>query len=298
MSQNEAVAHDSTALKTVSFIILNYNSAADTIELANELIAMNLTNVNILVVDNQSTDDSLHQLRSKLTSGAEVIETGFNGGYAYGNNVGIKRAAELNSDFVMIMNSDVRVEQSTFDRLRAYMSAHPKCAIASPALKIPDRPNDYGRKVYLGRVHFSTLVKPDAIDKPINVDSIIGACFMVQMGAIKQVGMIPEPYFLNFEETEWCLKFKRADFQVQCIPYLFALHKPHGSIGKVSGIQSYFMKRNLVLFNKRMDTRGQYVWFLIKLLPFSVLMSLKHRSIMPLVAQVDGMTGHNRYSHN
>lgn len=297
MSHNEAVVQDSTAPKTVSFVILNYNSAADTIELANELIAMGLMNVNILVVDNQSTDDSLEQLRLNLASGAEVIETGFNGGYAYGNNIGIKRAAELNSDFVMIMNGDVRIEKTTIDQLRAYMTTHSECAIASPALKVPNRANDYGRKVYLGRVHFSKLVQPDSTDEPINVDSIIGACLMVQTNAIKQVGMIPEPYFLNFEETEWCLKFKQAEFQVQCLPYLVAMHKPHGSIGKVSGIQSYFMKRNLVLFNKRMDSRVQYIWFLIKLLPFSVLMSLKHHSIIPLVAQLDGMTERNRFSH-
>lgn len=295
MKKNDQNLQDRTATKTVSFIILNYNSATDTIELANSLSSMNLTKANIIVVDNQSTDDSADQLRRNLSEGVELLETGYNGGYAFGNNAGIKRAAELQSDFVMIMNSDVRIEKETFESLREYMSMHSECAIASPALKIPNRPIDYGRTIYLGRVHFSKLIEPNNLEKPIDVDSIIGACFMVRMRAIDQVGMIPEPYFLNFEETEWCLKFKQAGFQVQCLPYLFAVHKTHGSIGKISGIQSYFMKRNLVIFNKRMATPKQVVWLLMKLIPLSVLMSIKHRSVAPVIAYFDGITGRNRF---
>ena len=277
-------------------VILNYNSGSATVSLVDRLLNDIIGSVELIVVDNASTDNSMDLLsRFKNHSQVKVIQSGKNGGYAFGNNIGIRQAKKDNCLYVMIMNSDISISSSVLKGLLTYMDSSPDVAIASPVLVTPHSEDTYGRKNCLGKIHSWHNVKPTNLNEPVRVDSIVGACFLVRMSAIDQVGLLPEEYFLNFEETEWCIRFNRAGYKVVCLPYLRVDHINHGSTGQINGLQYYFMKRNLVLFNRRLASKRQLGWLLIKLIPFGLLQALKRRTFLPLVAYYDGLTGKNRF---
>lgn len=281
----------------ISIIILNYNSAESTITLLDQLQMNVEREINYIVVDNDSSDDSQNLLSDYAASHKLVfIETGYNGGYAYGNNIGIANAEKNGSDFVLIMNSDITVQSDIVTPLVDFMVSHEACGIVSPVLETSEGHISYGRRTHLGKIHAFSEVVPEGKQDYVSVDAIVGACYMVRMSAISLVGKLPESYYLNFEETEWCLRFKRQGYDVVSLPAQKVFHQNHGSIGKISGLQTYFLRRNLVLFNRRMGNLGEKLMFFLKIIPFGFVQSLKRHSLEPLKAYWDGVTEHNRYA--
>lgn len=278
----------------IGIVVLNYNSAPDTLALIARLRQFNRADLELIVVDNRSTDDSAQLLETQLPSAVHLIKSAINGGYAAGNNQGIKLAMQLGCELAMIINSDIEPTEDFITPLKAFMVATPMAAIASPVLVGDNNFHDYGRSVFLGRLKSAKLVKPNQLEHPIQVDAVTGACYMIKVAAIREVGLIPEPYFLNYEETEWCLRFRQAGYTINSLPSISVFHREHGSIGKVSGLQLYYMKRNVVLFNRRMGTRRQQFALLLQLVPLSLVQSLKHRSLVPIQGYYDGWRGIDR----
>lgn len=179
----------------IAVVVLNYNSAEATIKLLS-MLGESTDNRTIIVVDNDSTDTSYAQIQAyQVDRNFELIETHQNGGFAFGNNFGIRRARELKCDYVMLMNSDVQVSIQVINKVAAFMQQTPSCAICSPSIETAEGATTYGRKIYLGKIHSFSEIKPENLTQPIDVDSVVGACFMIRMSAIDKVGLIPEPYF-------------------------------------------------------------------------------------------------------
>lgn len=281
----------------VTAVILNYNSASNVKRLVQNLNSLQLSFLDIVVIDNESTDDSFSLLQDfQRNARFELIASGKNGGYAFGNNIGIHYAQGRASKYVLVMNGDIIFNHDFVTPLVHYLDQDMNAAICSPVLETTTGDKNYGKQINLGSLHYQQKLYPEDMNAPFKVQAIVGACFMVRMQAIKQVGDIPEPYFLNFEETEWCLQFGKAGYSIVCLPFVSVLHEVHGSINSVSGIQEYFVKRNLVLFNRRMCGTGRFLWFFMKLMMQSVYHGIKTRSLPIMRPYFDGLTGHNRFA--
>ncbi|MFQ7303189.1 MAG: glycosyltransferase family 2 protein, partial [Beduini sp.] len=92
----------------IGIILLNYNAYEDTKECIESLKAMTYPNYEIFVVDNDSQDDSADRL--KQIKDIHFIESGRNGGFGYGNNIGIKAAIKLGCQKILLLNNDTTVE--------------------------------------------------------------------------------------------------------------------------------------------------------------------------------------------
>lgn len=263
--------------KSVAIIVLNYNNAKDTLECLNSINKLININFHTIVVDNHSTDNSVKALLNEFPS-LNLIQSSINGGYAYGNNLAIKKAQEEKYDYVCILNNDVIVEPDFLNQLVAYGDEHPEAGVIGP--RICEYEDDQliesaGSTVNmnLGKVTrlFHKEKEETVKGKIIPCDYIGGACMLVRMEAINIVGDIPEDYFLFYEENEWCLKIKQAGFDVVCVADAKVIHKGSASINKVSGLSEYFMYRNLVIFIRRNGTALNKMIFY----PYIVLFSLK-----------------------
>jgi GT2 family glycosyltransferase len=98
----------------------------------------------------------------------------------------------------------------------------------------------------------------------LEVDYVAGACLLIRSELIKKIGLIPEEYFLFFEETEWCLKARRAGQKVVCVCDSLIYHKGSKSTEKVGGLQEYYMTRNQIIFEKRNAGRSQWAVFCLQ----------------------------------
>ena len=88
-------------------------------------------------------------------------------------------------------------------------------------------------------------------EKVIDVDYLGGACFVCKREVIEKIGLIPENYFLFYEETEFCLNAKRKGYSLKCITESKVYHKGAATISKYSGLSYYFLNRNRIVFMRR-----------------------------------------------
>lgn len=116
----------------VVFIILNYCSWKDTERLTREIISEEIPSSKILIVDNCSPNDSYEQLQGLVSDSVELIRTDKNGGFAKGNNFGLRYAAKYNPKYVCIINNDIHFTGETIKSLISYYDVIPDIGIISP----------------------------------------------------------------------------------------------------------------------------------------------------------------------
>ena len=257
-------------LDKVAVIILNYNNYQDTIECIQGLQAIyNEREIEIIVVDNNSQNDSVKQLEKKLKD-ITIIASTVNKGYAHGNNIGLKNALAQGYDYLCILNNDTVIEEDFLSPCIEYLEGNSKVGFISPALveyKQKDLVQSTGGDIFInkGIVTLKNYHKfLSSLPRVIESDYIGGACMVFRSSLIDQVGLIPEIYFLFFEETEWCYRAKKKGFNNVCLTNIFIQHKGSVSIQSISGLQAYLMERNRVVFVKRnIDSHLKFTRFLI-----------------------------------
>ena len=142
----------------VGIVVLNYRNWADTVACLRSLAAATYPRTFVVVVDNDSRNDSLAQIRADLAArgvaSAAVAESDLaragagaapvlfvqaaaNRGYAAGNNLGIRAALARGCDYVLILNNDTEVEPGFLDPLVEYAQAHPRLGATGPKVVDP-----------------------------------------------------------------------------------------------------------------------------------------------------------------
>ncbi len=253
----------------VYIVVLNYNGYKDTVECIESLKTITYKNCKVIVVDNNSTDGSYDKLKSGYPE-LDIIKSAENLGYAGGNNLGIKKALENKADYVCIINNDVVVEPSFLETVISKMENDNNIGIAgSKVCEYYDRVKiqSTGSRIDLLRgnvyqINPGTL--KDSVEEDMDVDYISGSCLVARKDIFEKIGLLPEVYFLFFEETEWCLRAWRAGYKVRCICDSVIYHKGSSTIDKISGIKEYYMLRNNIIFEKRNAAVAQLLIFLTR----------------------------------
>jgi GT2 family glycosyltransferase len=214
----------------------------------------------IIISDNGSTDGSDRLVREQWPD-STLIENGKNLGFAAAVNRGI---AVARGTYVVLMNSDAELIPDALETIGRFMDDHPDVAIAGGRLIDPDGTSqnsaaafpsiatEFGLKPLLkillpGRFPGRVSARLD----PLDVDSIIGALMVVRMDAIGRVGPLDEDYFFFLEETDWCLRMKRAGMRVVVVPKAQIIHH-QGKTAKRYPVRAkveYY--RSLITFMKK-----------------------------------------------
>ena len=222
------------------------------------------------MVDNDSTDDSVAVVK-KGFKWVTLMESGHNGGFAFGNNVAIKKDR---SRYVMLLNSDTEFlkETSNLDTLIEYMDQHKDVAMIGPRLELSDGEIDPASHrgeptIWASITYFAKLEKlfPNSkifaqyhqsyknIREIHEVDAISGAAMIVRQSAIKKVGMLDERFFMYAEDLDWCKRFRDAGYKVIYHPKVTVIHHKYKS-----GIKSSNKKTASVTQRFFYDTMLQY----------------------------------------
>lgn len=237
-------------------VILNYNNATDTVACVDSLKGMEDLNLKIILVDNKSNEECVEELEKKIGKYVTFIRNEKNIGYAAGNNVGIKYAIENGADYIVVLNNDVVVNPHSFDSCIRLLEHNSDIAIVGPAII------DYSNNKLQSTgafIDFAKITTPlinngkeyFPSDSQVDCDYVGGACMIFKSDLVAKIGYIPELYFLFWEEVEWCYRAKQQGYRVVCDMNSYVKHKGSATIKKVSGISTYYMERNRVLFVKR-----------------------------------------------
>ena len=233
----------------------------------------------VVVVDNASTDDSAAMVQQEFPQ-AQLIVSPTNGGYSYGNNLGLRalgfkdkgRAPDA-PRYGLLLNPDTEVPPDGLHDMIAFMDAQPKVGAAGPKLVLPDGSLDRAcRRSFptplISLYHFSGLAKlfPNSprfarynmtylpIDQEAEVDSVVGAYMQVRREAIEAVGLLDEVFFMYGEDLDWAYRIKNAGWSVVYHPQVVVKHVKRAASRQSQRAQLEFWRAMLIFYRKHYRT--------------------------------------------
>jgi GT2 family glycosyltransferase len=243
-------------LKTAC-IVLNYKGWESALRLANSLHEMDFTDKEVFVVENGSPDKSREMLQDALGE-SRIVYTQQNLGYAGGMNLGLKHALQhTDAEFFWILTKDLTVEKNCLTILHDLWPRleNPGFLGSLTDLNATDKVYFYQAHIEAdGRTRHGTKGRsigeiPELKDEYGPTDYVNGACVFTSRKVLETVGLIPEDYFLYFEDCEWGLRASRAGFK-NYVSYRSRVHH-HREVGAFNPVAEYYCRRNAYLFKKR-----------------------------------------------
>ena len=239
---------------TVFILILNWNGWQDTVECIESCQKLNYSDFRIVVVDNGSNDDSVAELRKHFPQ-LTLIETGKNLGFAGGNNVGIQYALDHGAEYVWLLNNDTIIDPEALAELLKVAESESSIGMVGSKILQYSEPDiiDFAE----GRINFRTGVARHIgrgekdigqYDQSSETDYITGCSLFVKQEVFEKVGLMPEEYFLYYEETDWCLQARGQGYRICVSPHSKVFHKVHSSTQKTLGAFLYYITRNRLFF--------------------------------------------------
>jgi len=237
----------------LSIITVNYNGLNDTCALI-ESIPFN-EDMEVIVVDNASKEDEA-SIISNRNPQVKTIRSDKNLGFAGGNNLGIKTAK---GKYLFLINNDTIFKEFNVHALINRLESSPNIGIVCPKIRFAwdNNPIQFAGYTPLSKI----TVRNKAIgyseeDKgqyntahPTSYAH--GAAMMIKREAIDKVGLMPECFFLYYEEIDWSMMFTRDSYEVWYEPACTIYHKESQSTGKNSPLRTYYITRNRLLLVKR-----------------------------------------------
>lgn len=241
----------------VSVIVLNWNNAPDTLECLSSVYASESVSLNVYVVDNGSTDNSLETIRNAYPQ-AIYVENQTNLGFAGGNNRAITAALEGDAEFLFLLNNDAVLKKDSLLLLKKAAQAQPQAAVLGPKIYYYDAPATIwhgGGDWDPSRASFYHLDwncnEEDSSKSDVKrTGYICGCAFFIRANAVRRVGLMDERFFLIWEEIDWCWRFRKTGFECLYVPQAKCWHKISQSFigGKRGPMWLYFYWRNRLLW--------------------------------------------------
>ena len=237
----------------LSIITINYNGLKDTCELIDSIPFNN--EMEVIVVDNASKQDEASTISERFPQ-VNVIRSTKNLGFAGGNNLGIK---EAKGKYILLINNDTYFKDFNIEALIQRLELSDKVGIVCPKLRFAWGNNPIQ---FAGYTPLSVItVRNQAIgfgeddhgqyNTAHPTPYAHGAAMLIKRDAIKKVGLMPECFFLYYEELDWSMMFTRAGYEIWYEPACTVFHKESQTTGQNSPLRTYYITRNRLLLVKR-----------------------------------------------
>ena len=242
--------------KILSIITINYNGIKDTCELIDTL-PLEDEAIEVIVVDNASKEDEATQIEQRYPQ-VKVIRSKENLGFAGGNNLGIQAA---HGKYLFFINNDTLLshQPSAISHLINRLESSPKIGAVCPKIKFSwgNNPIQFAGYTPLSKITLRnrSIGCGEQDNGQYNTAHPTpyahGAAMMVKREVIDKAGMMPECYFLYYEELDWSMMIRRAGYDIWYEPACTIYHKESQTTGQNSPLRTYYITRNRLLFAKR-----------------------------------------------
>lgn len=238
----------------VSIVVLNWNGKKYIDDFFNFISKQSYgtNNIEVLFVDNDSTDDSVDYFLSKKIKYARYVQTGKNYGYSGGNNFGFREAV---GDYVLVCNNDVNLAEDCLKKLVS-CAEETSADIVVPKLIFAGttKINNAG-SVLLADSDWPNkergVGKPESskkYNKRTEVTSFCGACPLFRRSFLEDVGLFDKHFFLYWEDTDLAWRGQKQGKKYVYEPTAVAHHNTSSTTGgETSPIFQYYVSRNRIL---------------------------------------------------
>ena len=250
--------HNHKQLK-VSIILLNWNNPYDTVECIESIKQISYPNYQIIVVDNNSTDDSIKELEN--IGNIQLIRNDSNLGFAGGNNVGIEYALKRSSDLILLLNNDTVVDRDFLSVLVGRAVGKKNVGIIGSKIYNYSEP----AKIWSAGGGITKLTKrtfqygenksdEKKFNREMEVDFLSGCCMLIKREVFERIGLLDAEYFMYYEDVDFCLRAKKF-CKVIYTPGAIIWHKVSATSNK--SYRDYYRMRNyMMLLNKQFSIYG------------------------------------------
>lgn len=232
----------------VTCVILNWNNWRDTVACLKALARTEYGNLQVVVVDNGSTNDSVRRIREAYPDGL-LIETGKNLGFAGGNNAGIVLAAKEHADYIWLLNNDTEPAADALTELVKTAQANPRFGAVGSVLVYAHDPNTVqawgGGKVnrWFGCSSLAVSPKPNQW-----FDYITAASVLVRRVAFEEVGLLDDRMFLYWEDVEFSCRLRSQGWRLGVAPSAVVRHKENASTAGNSALRDRYYTASGIRF--------------------------------------------------
>jgi len=239
----------------ITIIIVSYNTKSLLKECLYSIYKnVNKVNLEVIVVDNNSVDESPEMVKKKFPQ-VKLIINGENLGFAKANNQAIKKSK---GKYVLLLNSDTYCINNVIKKMLSFIEKQPKVGVVGIRLLNPDMTIQTSSFVFpswktvffhlvnikkifprdirgsLVKVPFVNLILDretksyllyDNLTSPLVVENISGACMLIRREALKGVGLLDEKFFLYSEDIDLCKRIQRNGWKTILLPEIGIIHK-------------------------------------------------------------------------
>ena len=246
----------------LSVITVNYNGLKDTCELIDSITFSD--DMEVIVVDNGSRRDEATAIAQQYPA-VRVIRSEKNLGFAGGNNLGIKAAR---GQYLFLINNDTIIDELSADDghssqpLSSHLShlfKNPQTGLVCPKIRFSwdERPIQFAGYTPLSPITLRNRsigfgeADHGQYDTPHPTPYAHGAAMLVKREAVEKAGLLPECYFLYYEELDWSIMLRRSGYDIWYDPSVTVSHKESRTTGQDSPLRTYYITRNRLLFAQR-----------------------------------------------
>lgn len=259
-------------------VILNWNGLSLLKQWLGTVVAHSLngaTDVEVVLADNGSTDSSLEYVRTAFPDTVRCLDLKHNHGFAQGYNLAL---AEVNAEYVVLLNSDVEVTPGWLDPLIAYLDTHPEVAGCQPKIRSLRQRETFehagaaggyidwlGYPFCRGRIMNDVEVDTGQYETVEEVFWATGACLCIRLDAFREVGGLDARFFAHMEEIDLCWRLWQRGFHLVCVPQSTVYHLGGATLHKSNPRKTFLnFRNNLLMIYKNRSTDSLWAVLLIR----------------------------------
>lgn len=237
----------------LSFITVCYNGIADTCALIESIHKIiHSVSYEIIVVDNASRKDEATIIKAHYPT-VITLRSQQNLGFSGGNNMGLEIAQ---GRYLFLINNDTYFEADGIQALIDRLESNSQIGAVSPKIRFAFSPQHIQ---FAGYTQLSNITMrnesigmghPDdgSFETPHPSPYLHGAAMLIKREVIDRTGLMPEIYFLYYEELDWCTAMTRAGYTLWYEPHCTVFHKESQSTGQQSPLRTFYLTRNRLLY--------------------------------------------------
>ena len=249
--------------------ILTWNEYEDTRRCLTSLRSIDYDNLDIVLVDNNSTDGSIDRLATEFPD-ITIIRNDRNLGYAKAQNRAIEHALEHGAEYVWLLNNDVAVPGGCLKELVTQAEVDPTKGVITPVVR------DGGQTWFsYGRVNRLTgytntgplarflrsITNRDTESRFIETDYVPLCCTLIRADVFRDLGLLPDVYFIYTEDVEFCLRAADHGYRVVTDTHLTVDHAASSSGGGAQNpLTNYYLARNQWILRDRLESIRWYLF--------------------------------------
>ncbi|MCF8381285.1 MAG: glycosyltransferase family 2 protein [Bacteroidales bacterium] len=244
----------------ISVVTINFNQSEMTNQLLESFKNVTWPSYELIIVDNNSQNNDADHINTNYPN-LRVIRNEKNLGFAGGNNLGIKAAK---GEYILFLNNDTEVDPGFLEPMIERFESFRDTGAVSPKIRFFHHPEKIQYAGFSKMSPFTLRMNgfgygetdKGQYDQGKETEFAHGCAMMVSRKVIEEVGLMPEEYFLYYEEHDWSTTIKKHGYKIFYEPKSLILHKESMSVEKNSILKTYFINRNRVLYMRR-----NFNWF-------------------------------------